>query len=328
MKLKLGVLGLGSIFHRVMTDLPNFRLVELYAVAARDGARAKAACEKYGAKKWYGSYEELLADPAVDLVYIATPHPFHKQHTLMSLKAGKHVICEKPFAMNDTEAVEMIRCAKENDRFLMEAMWTRFLPAIRKLKELADSGELGEIRHIHADFSYLSEPDAESRIFNPRLGGGSLLDVGIYPLSIIAFLLGTDMTFKSSAVRAFTGVDARFNAILQYKNGATAGFMSGIDVNGLSRMTVYGTKAAVTIPDFWHAVRLEILRNGQTEVLTFPPENEGHHHQFDHAARSIAAGQLENELMPHAETVRLMKIMTEMLRENEIFYPEAASTHQ
>lgn len=316
--LKLGVLGLGSIFTRVMTDLPNFEGVELYAVAARDGERARAACEKYGAKKWYGSYEALLADEDVDLVYIATVNPSHKDLTLMSLRAGKHVICEKPFAMNADEAREMAACARENNRFLMEAMWTRFLPAIRKLKAMADSGELGEIRHIYGDFSFYSECDAKSRLYSPELGGGALLDVGIYPLSVIAYLLGTKAVIRSHMLRAETGVDKRTNALMQFESGATAALMCGLDVTSASQLLVYGTKATVLVPDFWHATRLEIRRGSQTEVLTFPPENEGHHHQFTFAARAIARGENECAEMPLCESVRLMEMMTEMLQTADV----------
>lgn len=321
-KVRIGVIGLGSIFRRVMVDFPNAHNCTLYAVAARDLARAEEAKERYGAAKAFGSYEELLACPEVELVYVATPHSLHHAHVMACLAQGKHVICEKAFSLNDTQAAEMARMAREKGLFLMEAMWTRFVPAMVKLRALAEEGALGEIRHVVANFAYNARFDPESRLFAPHLAGGALLDVGIYPLSIIAMLLGDrPSSVDSMCVMAPSGVDARTTAQLRYDSGATAQFMCGVDVNGDSRMTVFGTKARVDIPEFWHPTRLEVVCGGETEVLVFPPENEGHSHQFVHAARMIRAGHTESPVMPLDETVQLMKLMTEMRRTNGFFYP-------
>ena len=317
-KLGIGVIGLGSIFHRVMTDMPNAYNCELVAVAARDGARAKAEAARYGVRHAFGSYEELAACPDVDLVYVATPHSMHYEHAMLCLRNGKHVICEKAFAKNDAEAREMAEYARGRGLFLMEAMWTRFLPAIRKLKEMLDSGEFGSIRHIAADFSYASKYDPASRIYAPELCGGALLDVGIYPLSVCAMLMGSKAEkCDTVCIKARSGVDARTCMQLVYPGGATAQLMSGVDVNGTSGMTILTEKARIDVPDFWHATRLVI--NGGT--MEFPPENEGHHHQFVHAAEMIAAGKTESPVMPLVETVYLMELMTTARHENGIFYP-------
>lgn len=321
-KVKIGVLGLGSIFRRVMADFPNAENCELYAVAARDLARAEEAKAKYGAARAFGSYEELLQCPEVELVYVATPHSLHFGQVMACLAHGKHVICEKAFALNDAQATEMAAFAKEKNLFLMEAMWTRFLPAMVKLRELAADGAFGEIRHVAADFAYAARFDPESRVYAPRLAGGALLDVGIYPLSMIAMLLGSaPVRVDGACVMAPSGVDARTVAQLQYASGATAQFMCGVDVDGDSRMTVFGTEARVDIPDFWHATRLEITRGRDVEILAFPPETEGHHHQFDHAADCIRRGLVESPVMPLAETVKLMKLMTDIRRANGFGYP-------
>lgn len=321
-KLRVGVLGPGVIFSRVMTDYPNSKNCELYAVASRDAGRARAACEKYGARRWFGSYAEMLECADVELVYIATPHMFHYEHALMSLEAGKHVLCEKAFAVTAAQARDMVSLARENELFLMEAMWTRFLPAIVKLREMVKSGELGEIRHITADFSFYMPFMPQSRIFAPELAGGALLDVGIYPLSICCMLLGYDIVnIQSACIKAQSGVDARTAMQLEYKSGATAQLMGGVDVNGTSRMTVYGTKALVDIPDFWHATRLEISKRGGRELIEFSAENEGHHYQFDHAAECVRAGMTESPVMPMEESVRLMEIMTEIRAAHGIRYP-------
>lgn len=317
-KLRVGVMGLGRIFSRVMTDFHNADICELYAVAARDIGRARDAAAKYGAKRAFGSYEELVECPEVDLVYVATPHSLHRSHTLMCLNGGKHVLCEKAFAMNGREARDMIGAAREKGLFLMEAMWTRFMPAMEKLRQLHSAGELGELRHITADFGYAAEYEPKSRIFDPALGGGALMDVGIYPLSICSMLLGADAeNIQSQCVLAPSGVDARTSMQLRYASGATAQLMSAIDVKGTSRMTIYASKATVEIPDFWHATRLII--NG--EEIKFPDENEGHHHQFVHAAEMIASGRTESSIMPPDETIRLMDIMTGVRLANGVIYP-------
>jgi predicted dehydrogenase len=321
-KVKVGVLGLGSIFKRVMADFPNAQNCELYALAARDLARAEDAKAKYGAARAFGSYEELLDCPEVELVYVATPHSLHFEQVKACLAHGKHVICEKAFCLNDAQAAAMAAMAREKGLFLMEAMWTRFLPAIVKLRELAREGALGEIRHVTADFSYAARFDPESRVYAPRLAGGALLDVGIYPLSMIAMLLGdAPASVDGICVMAPSGVDARTVAQLRYQSGATAQLMCGVDVNGDSKMTVFGTEARVDIPDFWHATRLEIARGRDTEILAFPPETEGHHHQFVHAADLIRRGLTESPVMPLTETVNLMKLMTDIRRANGFLYP-------
>ena len=173
---------------------------------------------------------------------------------------------------------------------------------MRKLCALRDAGELGEIRHIAGDFAYDSAFNAKSRAYDPALAGGALLDVGIYPLSIASMLLGCGLaSAQGMCVKAPTGVDARTVVNLKYEGGATAQFMCAVDTSGDSRMTVYGSKARVDIPEFWRATRLMITRGGATEVLDFPPETEGHHHQFVHAAQCIRDGLTESPIMPHAE---------------------------
>ena len=316
-KLRVGVIGLGSIFHRVMKGFDRAENCELYAVAARDADRARAEAEKYGAKKSFGNYEELAECPEVDLVYIATPHNFHKEQTLMCLEKGKHVLCEKAFAMNVTEAREMAAMARNKGLFLMEAMWTRFLPAIMRLKAMYDGGELGQIRHIAADFAYASKYEPESRIYAPEMGGGALMDVGIYPLSVCEYIMGAHDSMQVNCVKTPSGVDARTVMQLGFAGGATAQLMSGVDVNGTSQMTIYADKATMIVPDFWHATQLIVNGN----VMRFPEENEGHHYQFDHAAELIAAGRTESDIMPLDETIRLMDVMTAARHENGIYYP-------
>lgn len=317
-KLRVGVLGLGSIFHRVMTGFNRAENCELYAVAARDGERARVEAEKYGASVWFGSYEELIACPDVDLIYVATPHGLHHEHVIKCLEAGKNVLCEKAFALNGAQARDMVECARMNNVFLMEAMWTRFLPAMRALADILKEEKYGKLRHLFADFSFPAPFNPEGRMFNPALGGGALLDVGIYPLSVFNMLMGSDpVKVEATCKKAETGVDARTVAQLTYEGDRTAQFMCGIDTVGTSDMLVYTDKCVIKVPGFWHATRLE-LPDG---VMEFPPENEGHHHQFVHVADMLAQGRKESPIIPLDETVRLMDIMTDIRISNGVKYP-------
>lgn len=317
-KIKVGVLGLGSIFHRVMKGFGKSAECELYAVAARDLTRAQAEAERYGAKKAFGSYQELVECPEVDLVYIATPNSFHCEHSIMCMENGKHVICEKPFAMTADEARKMAECAKKNNVFLMEAMWTRFLPAMRKLMELLESGKYGQVRHIYGDFAFASRPNPEHRLYNPDLGGGALMDVGIYPLSVFNMIKGGEpVNIQTTCAYTETHVDARTVMQLQYADGGTAQLLCALDTPGTSRMIVYTDGGVIDVPDFWHATKL-VTPDG---VIEFEPENEGHHHQFDYAARYIREGIKESDIIPLDESIKIMEIMTDIRKEKGIVYP-------
>jgi len=320
-KLRVGVLGLGSIFHRVMADFMNAQNCELYAVAARDLERAQAEAAKYGAQKAYGSYEAMLNDPDVELVYVATPHRFHKEHTTMSLEHGKHVLCEKPFAMNAREAKEMVDCARKHNRFLMEAMWTRFIPTMRKFMELKNAGEFGKVLHITGDFAYAAYPrsyNPEGRLFNPELGGGALMDVGSYLIYISAMITGQEITgVQSKALYAPTGVDNRALLQLEFADHATAQLMAAMDVFTPNNMTVFTEKAVIELPEFWRGN--ELIING--ESILFPKEHEGHHHEFNYIAEDIRAGRTESTIMPLDESLKLLSLMDDIRRNIVVRYP-------
>ena len=325
-KIRVGILGTGSIVRRIMADFKTGENYELTAFASRSYDRAKEFCDRYGAKYAYGSYEELANSPFVDLVYVASPNNFHKAHTLMMLRGGKHVICEKPFALNEAEADEMISLARSKGLFLMEAMWSRFLPAMRTLKTLTDDGLLGDLYAFTGNFGFRSDFDPLSRIYSMSLAGGSLLDVGVYPLSVACYFLGC--RFKSaysSCVKAPTGADARFFAQIGFEGGATAQILSAVDMATESRVLLYGSRGFVEIPDFWHAVQYTVCTDGKTDTFHFPPENEGHRHEFSHAAACILDGQTESPIMPLDETREILRLMTQMRLENGIVYPEEQS---
>ena len=215
--IRVGVLGPGRIVRRVMKDFHAGRGYELTAVASRSLERAQEAARAYGARHAFGSYEALAACDEVDLVYIAVPHPFHCPLALQMMESGKHVICEKPMALNEGETRAMTDCAREKGLFLMEAMWTRFFPAMRRMVSLVQGGAIGPVKHVYAVFSGASEYDPASRAFDPALGGGALLDIGVYPLMACTQLLGwKPRSVQGAWCLAPSGVDMRMAAQLAF----------------------------------------------------------------------------------------------------------------
>ncbi len=322
-KIRLGILGTGSIVRRTMADMGNCEKMIVAGIASRDPERAKAAAEKYNIPLAFGSYEEMAKSPDIDLVYIATPNSAHEANACLMMEHGKNVICEKPVALNVEQAQRMIECAKKNNVFFMEALWTLFMPAVVDAKEKIMSGEIGELNHIYGCFSFPSREDPSSRLYAPGLGGGSLLDVGVYPLMIATWMLGLDPnSVQSYCAKASTGVDKRTAFTLKYPSGATAQLMSGIDSYSISDMIFYGSKGTLHMPESWHAENYTIERPGApAQSFEFRHETEGHHYEFDHASECIMKGLKESPVATHAATLAIAGICTKIRRENGIFYP-------
>jgi len=323
MMIRIGFWGTGSIANRVMADFRCGGSYSLTAVASRTLEKAEAFQRKHNVPLALEGMAALASREDVDLVYVASPHPFHAHDAEFFLNHGKHVIVEKPFTINDAQAAKLISLAREKKLFLMEAMWSRFLPAMQSLKQKVSEGVLGNVRLITANFGFHSAFDANSRIYNMDLGGGSLLDVGIYSLSFASLFLGPDASVQAvNAVKAPTGADESLAFQLSWNNGACAQLFSAVSVQTESRAMIYGDKGYAEIPDFWHAQKYSLTLGGKTEVYTFPPENEGHYHQFEHAAKIIESGGTESPLMPLSETEALMRLMTGMRKTLGIYYPK------
>lgn len=313
-KVRLGIAGPGRIVRRVMKDLRKAEHIEIAAIASRSIERAKAAAVEYDIPLAFGSYNEMAASEAIDLVYVAVPHSFHCELSKLFLSSGKHVIVEKPFALNAKEAQEMIDCAKANNRFLMEAMWSRFFPAAQALKRLIDSGAIGDIRRITADFAFRSVPNYEDRLFNRELGGGSLLDIGIYPLSLISFYKGM-LPEKVQVLynKTETDVDGMCSFQMQFPDGAVGQGFSSLEVTTDQGMKLYGAEGWIDLPDFWHPTKFIIHRSDKKpEECVFAPENEGFHHEFDYAAQTILAGKTDQDVISLRDSLRIMEIMDGM----------------
>lgn len=321
-KVHLGIAGPGRIVRRVMKDLRKAEHIEIVAMASRSIERAKAATEEYDIPLAFGSYEGMAASNDVDLVYVAVPHPFHCTLSKLFLSNGKHVIVEKPFALNAKEAQEMIDCAKANNRFLMEAMWSRFFTAAQSLKMLINSGAIGNIRYITADFAFRSAPNYEDRLFKRELGGGSLLDVGIYPLSLMSFYKGM-LPEKVQVLynKTETDVDGLCSFQMQFADGAVGQGFSSLEVTTDQGMKLYGTEGWIELPDFWHPTKYIVNRSSQEPVVyEFAFENEGFHHEFDYAAKAILASQTDQQVISLCESKRIMEIMDGMREQMGVRY--------
>ena len=322
-KVRLGIVGPGRIVHQVMKDLRRAEHIEITAVASRSAARAKAAAEEFDIPKYFDSYEALAASDAADLVYVALPHPFHCAVTKLFLESGKHVIVEKPFAINAREAREMVECATAHGRFLMEAMWSRFFPLSMELKARVKAGDFGRILRMTGAFAFKNPINTEDRLFNRALGGGSLLDVGIYPLSMMCYYKDAlPEHVQVFSTTAQTGVDGMCAFQLQFADGCVGQGFSALEVSTDQTMRLYGTESWVEVPDFWHPTRYIVHHPGQDdEQRTFEDENMGYRHEFERAARAILAGQTDQPVIPLSESVRLMELMDRMRSKMGVTYP-------
>ena len=309
-KLRWGILGCGRIAGALAGGLAISQTSELVAVASRDAAKAEAFGRQHGARKFHGSYEDLASDPDVDAVYVATVHPLHAENTIMCLQAGKHVLCEKPFAMNAAQAEAMIAAARKHSRFLMEAMWTRFLPNMVRLRELLAGGAIGQVQMVQADFGYRAGPDPRGRALDPSLGGGALLDAGIYPLSLASMILGKPAEVTGVAHLGETGVDEQFVAAMRYDGGRVAMASGAVRTNTHKQAWVLGTEGQILLePGWWGGSKLILMRPYRKEEIEFEYAANRYVYEVDELARCVAAGKAESEVMPLGETLELMRTM-------------------
>ncbi|WP_040948250.1 Gfo/Idh/MocA family protein [Gorillibacterium massiliense] len=322
-KINWGIMGPGSISSTFAKDLVYADGAELIAVASRSSEKAKQFADEHGIPRAYGSYDELVNDPDVDIVYVGTIHPLHKDQVLACLQAGKAVLCEKPFTINAAEAREIARAAREQKLFIMEAMWTRFLPPIVKVREWLQAGLIGEVKLVKADFGFDAGWNPEGRLLNKELGGGALLDAGIYPVSFASMICGEQPSkIMSSAVIGETGVDEQFSPLFEYEGGRTAVLNGAIRLNMTNDAYVYGTKGHIHIPNFLFSRKATLHVNGE-EPLDFCDDREiqGYKFEAEAAMDSLRAGQLENEIMPIDETVQIMETMDQIRNMWGLRYP-------
>ncbi|KHD36228.1 dehydrogenase [Clostridium acetobutylicum] len=311
-KIRWGILGLGNIANKFAQTIKSMDSVELYAVASRNKKKAEAFGKEYEvpSKKCYGSYEQLVEDESIDVVYISVPHVFHKELSILCLKNGKAVLCEKPVTMNENEIEEVIRVAKENKLFFMEAMKTRFLPINQKIKSLISEGRIGEVRLLQADFGFKAEFNPDGRLFNKELGGGALLDVGIYTVSYSSFIFGNHPSnIKSNFYIGKTGIDECVSINLGYESGKQSQLYAAINLDTTRTANIIGTKGKICVPKFSNANKAYILTDEKEEKIELPFDINGFEYQVKEVNKCILEGKLQSEIMSWKDSIEIMKII-------------------
>lgn len=318
-----GILGPGAISRKFATGLADADGARLLAVGSRSHERAKTFADTFGFERVYGSYEELLNDADVDVVYIGTPHSFHKDHTLLCLNHGKHVICEKPFAINAAEAQQMIELAQEKGLVLMEAMWSRFLPTLTMVRAIINEGAIGEVRMVTADFGFRTNVNPEGRLFDLTLGGGALLDVGIYPLSLAFMVLGRPSQISATAHIGETGVDEQTAVLLTYDDGQMACLQTAVRLTTPHEAFILGTDGWLKIEaPWWVSDKLTMRRHGgEEEKLDLPFKGNGYTHEAEEMMRLIRSGETESDVIPLDESLAIIETMDEIRRQIGLRYP-------
>jgi predicted dehydrogenase len=317
-----GILGTGKIARAFATALRDTPGAVLVAAASRSVDSAEAFAREFGAGAAYGSYQALADAADVDLVYIGTPHPQHVDNALMALHAGKGVLCEKPFTMNRREAEQVVALARAKKLFLMEAMWTRFMPALAEVKRIIASGEIGAVRQVVADFGFRAAFGPEHRVFNPALGGGALLDLGIYPLSIAAALLGPVESVRAQAEMGATGVDVQTGFTLRHRDGGLSACSCSLQARTPCELTVSGEFGHVRMNTMFHRTQSlsVVLADGTSRNVAVPFIGNGYVHEAIEAQRCWREGLIESPGMTHEETLALMGVMDEVRRQIGLSY--------
>ncbi|MEY9939605.1 Gfo/Idh/MocA family protein [Streptacidiphilus sp. MAP5-3] len=319
-KIRWGILATGNIARDFTEDLQLLPDAEVFAVASRTEGAARAFAARHGIPHAYGSWAELAADDRVDVVYVATPHSAHHDAAALCLDAGRAVLCEKPLTLDAAQARSLVELARSRGVFLMEAMWMRFNPAIRRAVELVRDGVIGDVRTVHADFGIAGPFEPSHRLRNPALGGGALLDLGVYPVSLAHLLLGRPDRVHAWSSPTPEGVDANTGVLLGYDSGAMAALTCGIVAPTPRRATVAGTEGRIELPqDFFRPDHL-LLRRGKDEQkpaerIDVPFHGLGFTHEAEEVMRCLRAGLLQSPLMPWQASIEVMELLDEARRQ-------------
>ncbi len=321
-KYKWGIIGAGNIAGKFAEDLKLLPQARLKAVSSRSADRASAFAKKYKIPDWHDSWDAIAADPEVDIVYVATHHPFHFQNTLSCLEAGKAVICEKPITMNRQELDILVRIARENKVFLMEAIWSRFLPSTRKVLEVRKSGELGQLTSVDADFGFRFEFDPEHRLFDPAKGGGALLDIGIYPVFISQLMAGAPEKIKATARFAPTGVDHSCNMIFEHGNEVVSSLNCTLLSDAPIEANLLFEHGWIRMESWWLTPGpITIHRIGRKpKRVKFREPGNGYHHEAAEVMQCLDRGLKESPSLPLDFSLDLMGTLDAVRKECGIRY--------
>lgn len=320
--MKIGVLGTGWIVMTVTPAIKSIANAECYAIASRSLERAEAAAKEYGYEKAYGSYEELVADPAVELVYVATPHSRHFEDMMLCIKHKKNVLCEKAFTLNAKQARTVREAAKEAGVFVAEAIWTRYMPSRKIIQDMLNSGVIGKVTNLTANLSYpMSEKE---RILKPELAGGALLDLGVYGINFAFMHFGTNIErMESSVMMMPTGVDGQESITLFYKDGRMAVLTHGVYGRSDRKGVFYGDKGYMIVENISNPQSVSVYDGNDNLIkhIDVPEQVNGYEYQFAECIDLIAQGKLESVSMPMEETIHVMETMDVLRKQWNFVYP-------
>ena len=322
-KIRWGILSTGRIAHRFAEAVKGMQDAELVAVGSRSIEKARQFAAEYSIPHAHATYENLANDADLDAIYVSTPHPMHKDSSILCLNAGKAVLCEKPFTLNAAEAEAVIQTARAKNVFLMEAMWTRFLPGLVKVRELIASDAIGEPRMVTADFGFRANFDPKSRLFDPHLGGGGLLDVGVYCVSFASMVFGRPEQVTSLAQLGQTGVDEQAAWVLGYGGGQLALMSSAVRTTTQHEAWISGTTGMIKLHTPWYApTKLSLLIPGQAEqVIDLAFEGNGFNYQAAEVGKCLRIGKKESSILPLDETLQVMNTLDRIRSPWGLTYP-------
>ncbi len=319
--IRWGIVGAGNIANKFAKAIKNIEGASFTSVASRSEEKGRAFADKYNIENVFVGYEEMAKSDLIDAVYIATAHPFHKPCAELFLNAKKHVLCEKPVCVNSLQATKLFECAKKNGVFLMEAMWTRFLPAINEAQNIINSGEIGTVRGVKADFCYSVTPEEDKNIYSNEVAGGSLLDVGIYGLNFAAIFLGDNPESITAVADVVGEVDCQTIILMKYKNGAIASVSSAINALKPETGYIFGTKGYITLPQFYGAQEIIVNVNGEERSINKPSIGDGFEEEIIEVCNCIREGKTESEVMPMEESIKILKQMDLIRNQINLRYP-------
>ena len=325
-KIRWGILGCGRIARKFTADLRLVADAELVAIASRNRETLELFAKDFPCKYFHNSYEALAANKEVDVIYIATPHSHHHEHTMLCLNHDKAVLCEKAFAINSRQAIEMIRTAKEQKVFLMEALWTKFLPHYKKLQELLEQKTLGDIKSVLVNFGFKTSDKSPQRLFDPLLGGGTLLDIGIYNVFMTMSVLGKPDSIEATMTPSLTGVDEQIAILFKYNSGAMAQLFSSFVTNLPIQAEINGTQGNITLTTRFYepSATIQLYRQlpGEKEIIAVEKEaGFGYQYEARHVNECLKNGLVESPVMTHADSLLLMEILDSIRKKARIEYP-------
>ena len=313
-KYRWGIIGAAHIAGKFAEGLKELPEAVCYAIASRSQEKAETFCNENGFEKAYGSYEAMLKDPLVDIVYIATPNNLHFEHTMMSLEAGKAVLCEKPFASNLSQVQQMIQKAKEKKLFLMEALWSRFLPSVQSFKQQMQEGTIGKPLLLEVDFGFKANYNPQSRLFDPELGGGSIPDIGIYPLFLALYLFGKPESVQVTSVAAPTGTDMTTSILLKHAGGEISVLTSSFAMRLDTEAKLFGETGSLRLCRMFHIPTKLMIWKGDDEEQEIPVKSVGNGYNYEarEVMKCLDRGETESQGMPLSFSLDLIRLLDEV----------------